>query len=303
MKITLDTNCLIYLFDENHETAINVEEVERIITHVFEGPITLFITTRSFSDILGDKDKERLDILLKCFELIPTIPAFNGENEEAYKSLYEEIKLILFPQLDEGDKRYKNKHNDILHLVSHKIHGRDVFVTQDKNFLKKKNNLEKIGIHIKSIKETLNYISQVFFVLEPGQRDHDKKLYDKFLEELPYSVIEYIDETDMAGVFFIDQFDKLSGFATSWQNPVNNFIHPKLNELLKILLTEIVSQRYMIARNTFRRNDSGKQEVPPEWRERDRGKFEEVTSQLNASSGKIVKIYNELTILGLKLLN
>jgi predicted nucleic acid-binding protein len=84
---------------------------------------------------------------------------FYWEGKSAAHAL-KEIRDLLFPQYNEFDEDGKRKAlRDTMHLATHKIHDRDVFVTEDKDFLTNKDVLkERFGVRVLSPSELVEEI-------------------------------------------------------------------------------------------------------------------------------------------------
>ncbi len=189
IKLTLDTNCIINLLDYKSNSAISVDELAEIMRYGLEGDVNIAITTRVDSDINKDKDKNRKGEMLKRISMFPTIGTIvrldisrldSGDvlASEKYKVLGNELKKIIFPGLKKNDPHYSNKINDIDHLISHKINQRDIFVTDDKQILKKAEALKSsAGIKVMDPKKTLEYIN-----LRANQVVLAKEFSEKFNE-------------------------------------------------------------------------------------------------------------------------
>jgi len=78
----------------------------------------------------------------------------NAESEQ------ERIMAILFPET-KGEKPKKQKVRDVMHLHTHKKHNRDIFVTNDGDFLTKKEELKsEFGIVVMTPKECVVHINE-----------------------------------------------------------------------------------------------------------------------------------------------
>jgi len=171
IKLTLDTNCIINLLDYKLESAISVDELAEILRYGLEGDVNIAITTRVDSDVCNDKDQDRKSEILKRISMFPTIGTVirldtskldggdvltGGEHQ----ALEDEIKKIIFPNLQRNDPHYGNKINDVDHLIGHKINQRDIFITDDQQILKKAETLESsVGIKVMTPREALEYIN------------------------------------------------------------------------------------------------------------------------------------------------
>lgn len=171
IKLTLDTNCIINLLDYKSDSAISVDELSEIIRYGLEGDVNVAITTRVDSDVSGDNDQNRKNEILKRISIFPVIGTVARLNTskfdsgdvwagEEHQALEDEIKKIIFPNLQKEDTHYSNKINDVDHLIGHKINQRDVFITDDKQILKKAETLDSsIGIKVMNPKNALEYIN------------------------------------------------------------------------------------------------------------------------------------------------
>ena len=66
------------------------------------------------------------------------------------------IERILFGEIEPSDRRAHNKRADVDHLVGHALAGRDVFVTGDKDILRKRDALQsELGIVVETRDELL----------------------------------------------------------------------------------------------------------------------------------------------------
>lgn len=101
-----------------------------------------------------------------------------GEQEKLEK----ELIGVIFPGLKKEDSHYKNKINDIDHLIGHIINKRDIFTTDDQQILKKSETLKaSFGLAVKNPQQTLEYLN-----LQGDKVVLVQEFYDKFCE---YSVI------------------------------------------------------------------------------------------------------------------
>lgn len=189
LKLTLDTNCIINLLDYKSESATSVDELTEILRYGLDGDVNIAITTRVGSDFEKDKDKERKSELLRRVAMFPVIgtvarmdvskfdsgDVWGGDEHEA---LEKELIGIIFPGLNKEDTHFSNKINDVDHLIGHKINGRDIFVTDDQQILKKAQTLESsLGIKVMDPKNVLEYLN-----LKGNKVVLAQEFYDKFLE-------------------------------------------------------------------------------------------------------------------------
>jgi hypothetical protein len=172
-KITLDTNCIINLFDVTAKTPTSVTALTRIVKEGFANRADIAITTRVEADLLNDKDPDRKAAMLKMLDLLPVVGTvgrwgtttwdsgdFWGSDKTAKLAL--EIQNVIFPGLLPSDRRYRNKQMDVDHLVGHLINGREIFVTDDSGILSKRDALKRSpGLLVMSPDECIAHLESI----------------------------------------------------------------------------------------------------------------------------------------------
>lgn len=160
LKITIDTNCVINLFDAASQSATSVEELQALFRYALSGTVELSATTRVEADLRQDRNELRRAELLRHLAIFPIIgtvarwdtSTWDGGDffaDDASERLSEEVQRILSPGLTPADKRFSNKINDIDHLVGHAHAGRDLFVTDDGGILRRAPELaQALGIRV-----------------------------------------------------------------------------------------------------------------------------------------------------------
>jgi hypothetical protein len=169
-EITIDTNCVIGLFDSESQTATSTNELREIMRFAMSGDVTLAITTRVEVDFQRDKDDRRRAEMLNQISMIPVVGTVARWDQSKLdgadvladlkdNALLSEVQRIVFPGLNPESGRYQNKLADIDHLVGHKLAGRDVFVTDDRDILRRHRQLrDGVGILVMSPAEALCFI-------------------------------------------------------------------------------------------------------------------------------------------------
>ncbi len=170
-KLTLDTNCIINLFDMRSRTATSVDDLNALLQYGLSGKAEISITTRVESDLLRDKDEARRGEMLRIIKALPVIGSVFRTNlskldgsdllGDATDPVSSEIQRILSPGLDPADKRYSNKRDDIDHLTAHYLNRHDVFVTDDGPMWRKRKELAVLGVVLKTPAECLRYIDEI----------------------------------------------------------------------------------------------------------------------------------------------
>jgi hypothetical protein len=170
-KITIDTNCVVGLFDTKSETATSRDELRELMRYALSGVIELCVTTRVEVDFGRDKDAERRDEMMNLVAMLPVIGTIARWDVSSWDSgdvmvdeksdqLSDEVQRIVFPGLTpKKSGKYANKVADIDHLVGHTLSGRDVFVTDDGAILRRYRELQDaIGILVMSPAECLRFV-------------------------------------------------------------------------------------------------------------------------------------------------
>jgi hypothetical protein len=195
-KITIDTNCVVGLFDNESKTATSVNELRELMRYALSGVIQISVTTRVEVDFGRDKNDDRRMDMLRHISMLPVIGTvarwdqskFDGGDVLAgpeHQGLLEEVQRIVFPGLQPESGKFLNKLSDIDHLVGHKLAGRGVFVTDDNGILRRYAELrDGPGILVMSPAECLRYVDGHFArhqkkTLEPARKNEtywDKRL-------------------------------------------------------------------------------------------------------------------------------
>jgi hypothetical protein len=170
-KITIDTNCVINVFDQASATATSVNDLRALMRYAFESKVQIAVTTRVEADILQDENEKRRSEtlnILSVFPVISTVMRFDISRfdqdvlvDNGTAQVVEEIQRILFPGLMPDDPRYTNKVNDVDHIAGHRINQRDIFVTDDKGILRRREHLLGLSIQVMTPKECLEYVDGV----------------------------------------------------------------------------------------------------------------------------------------------
>jgi len=233
LKVTIDTNLLIYLLDEDSNNA-NFKKSAILFKTIIEAQTSLDIkiTTRVESDLEQDKDVQRRVKIIKRVQNIFSCVGSGATDD----GLLDELRKILFPTLNKSDKHYQNKLNDILHLTKHILNQRNVFVTNDKNFIKKKESINNaFNIQVMSSEEFVTYIESLNDTQNFQYKNHPKRqdYYSKGLS----GVVEF-DFTNNDHVYTIGAGDFL--FETRWSSRGNDsmYIYNDPTSIEKLAIVE-----------------------------------------------------------------
>ena len=230
--ITIDTNCVINLFDKTSSSATSVEELCMLVRYAMDGKVKISVTTRVEADLVRDNNEARRRSLLDTLRIFPVIGTVGRWDASKYSEdlwvdgraerLSEEIQQILSPGLTEADPRYSNKVNDIDHLTGHVIDQRDIFVTDDKGILRRSDQLRNgPGIIVMTPAQTLEHVDSI--ALRPVLRTRPSDgLSPHYYSRTLQSTITF-DYTNNNGLYAIG--DAQHFFETKWSKASNTAIH------------------------------------------------------------------------------
>lgn len=172
--ITIDSNCVVGLFDRTSATATSVDELRNLMRYALSGVIRIAVTTKVEVDFSRDRNDERRNAMLEQMTMLPVIASTFRLDESRLdepdvlfgpreQGLWEEIQRIVFPGLTESSGKRANKIADIDHLLGHKLAARDVFVTDDRDVLRRYPELrDGPGIIVMSPEQCLRYVDAHF---------------------------------------------------------------------------------------------------------------------------------------------
>ena len=172
--ITIDSNCVVGLFDQTSATATSVDELRNLMRYALSGVIRIAVTTKVEVDFARDRNDQRRNAMLEQMTMLPIIASTFRLDESRLdehdvlfgpreQSLWDEIQRIVFPGLTESSGKRANKIADVDHLLGHKLAARDVFVTDDRDILRRYSELRNgPGIIVMSPEQCLRYVDAHF---------------------------------------------------------------------------------------------------------------------------------------------
>ncbi len=172
IKVTIDTNLLINLFNPTapeDEVLKSCSLVKSILENRRDVYVDVQVSTAIEDDVSEDRGVERRKSFLfrvrNLFQQITPGEFISEKGEDIPRvvddrKLFQELKRILFPNLNSLSNSYINDINDLKHLFAHIKNGRGIYITNDSNFLKegKKNALKALNVHTMSPVEFVGYL-------------------------------------------------------------------------------------------------------------------------------------------------
>lgn len=230
-RITLDANCVINLFDRDNNTATSVSDIETLTRYALDGKAEISITTRLESDLGQDKSEERRRALIAMLNMFPVIPSIGRWGVTRWDSdvwagedssrLSQEIQQVLSPGLTPDAPRYSNKINDIDHLTGHMLAKRDMFVTDDKGILRKRDQLSGLGVIVMTPAQCVAHIDAIELRSTPRTLPSDAIPATHHARALHGTAT--FDYTNNDHVFALGEGQHL--FETKWTKASNTAIH------------------------------------------------------------------------------
>lgn len=172
--ITIDSNCVVGLFDRTSATATSVDELRNLMRYALSGLVRIAVTTKVEVDFSRDRNDERRNAMLEQLTMLPVFGSTSRFDESKLddadvligpreQGIWSEIQRIVFHGLTENSSKSANKIADIDHLLGHKLAGRDVFVTDDRDILRRYSELrDGPGIIVMSPEQCLRYVDGHF---------------------------------------------------------------------------------------------------------------------------------------------
>ena len=179
LTLTLDTNTLKDVFEENTGTRKYAKQVRKLLELAKSGEVDLAVTTVFDRDAAADPNKSRLAGLrawVPTLPLVADLPAvarydyssFGGG--DVYGSMDDAIRLdqlaaLVFPRLADlspsSHRNTRSQVNDVDHLAAHLRAHRDSFVTGDTGILSKSKRLmNEFDIRVWTPDQALNEVQR-----------------------------------------------------------------------------------------------------------------------------------------------
>lgn len=166
--VTLDTNCLIDIENKFVDTTqgYDYRHIEDLLSHHGKD-LNIAVVAASASDVMIDGERvTNINDFFRWLKMIgvPEIEVLKPIgywgiafwdwclwSDEPLKKLDKQLHNLLFPTLpvenptQDSERKWRNAKHDVLIMWAHVWNRREVFVTRDKNFLRKAKELKILG--------------------------------------------------------------------------------------------------------------------------------------------------------------
>jgi hypothetical protein len=134
--------------------------------------------------------------------------------------------------------------------------------------------------------------------------DHDRKLYDAFLQDLPSSgVIGFVDHTDMTFPFEMRLLDPLATFLAKSKGPEQAFLTAEIETARQEFIETVKKYLAAVAVDTFPTGSAlGWNSVPAEWAHEQPDRYWDTMSRLHDLAGEVVRLHRAVVEISRKCL-
>lgn len=145
---TFDTSCALnFLTDEDPD-----DDLMDVISLALAGKVAVNVSEEAFAEVEGTADaeaRERRITRLKTFGRLRVPPERAAERDEIAQRLH----AAIFPNAIAGSRQDNHNQRDCRQLATHKLIGRDAFITRDERLLRGAEDAAKEGIEVLGPKE------------------------------------------------------------------------------------------------------------------------------------------------------
>lgn len=171
LRLTFDTNPLVYAHDLEHPSPVEVDEVVELLERDDADVAIAGVWWRDNAADPIDERRERLQQVLEGYPSagggpfrcdISTLDGPDLLTSEEDSALARELELTLWSGGGaRNPKRVRSRMTDVDHLLVHLRSGRDMFVTLDRDVLDKREQLlERFGLRVARPSEVLGELDR-----------------------------------------------------------------------------------------------------------------------------------------------
>lgn len=162
LSATLDTSCAAnFLSDEEEPDEALIE----LVSFAISGRISVNVSEEAFEEVELTPDEETRQRRLARLKTFGRLELPEHQVEERDR-LTADLHQALFPKAQPGSKKDEHNVRDCRQLATHRLIGREVFITRDERLLNGVEAASKHGINLVSPKQALERVEA-----EGGKRD------------------------------------------------------------------------------------------------------------------------------------
>lgn len=155
LSLTLDTSCALNFLGEDAESSDALIEV---IKAAIDHRVSVRVTEAAHAEVEGSQDEASRRERLKRLETFGRLE-LPVERHAARDKLAAELHQALFPNAQPGSRTDEHNRRDCAQLATHRLVGRDAFVTLDDKLRRKVSAAEGIGVVALSPQEVLQRLA------------------------------------------------------------------------------------------------------------------------------------------------
>jgi hypothetical protein len=138
-----------------------------------------------------------------------------------------------------------------------------------------------------------SFIVLIFRKDDNDEINADRKLFEKFNEDLPFFNVDYIESTSLKSTFLINKLDPFFNFQIIWKDVHHTFLNKILEKKKKQLYKSNDEFARLIAEKTFSTHNPRLYRIPEEWEINDKRGYDEVCRNIYDTQTKVVNDYND----------
>jgi GNAT superfamily N-acetyltransferase/predicted transcriptional regulator len=161
LSVTLDTSCAQSFLSTDEEAD---EALVEVVAAALRGRLSLAVSQEAFAEVGRTRDddlRERRLARLRAFECV-TLPEHRADECTA---LAGQLHAVIFPKAQAGTRQDEHNWRDCRQMATHKLIGRQVFLTRDGELLKRTAEASTLGIEVmgpRSLRDRLATETQSF---------------------------------------------------------------------------------------------------------------------------------------------
>jgi len=175
LSLTFDTSCALNFLGEDETTS---DALIELMAAAIDGRVSVRVTDAAYAEVGDASEGTARDERLKRLRTFGRLKLPDAQADER-DALARQFHTLLFPRARATSRTNDHNHRDCLQLVTHKLIGREIFVTLDKKLERRVQAVPEIDVTTASPDDVLRRltahmaISSVASVPALGVRDAD----------------------------------------------------------------------------------------------------------------------------------